>query len=69
MLRKIFLMIQSFDILLHNSCFKVIYDVSDMLNVDKTKFGSSQQSNLIDDYALYAAIPTNACLPSFKVQI
>ena len=52
-----------------NFDWKVIYDVSDIINGEKTRHGMNDQSNIIDDYSIYAAIPTNTCLPSFKVRI
>ena len=39
-----------------------------MIKLEQPRFGNNPEET-IDDYSLYAAIPTNACLPSFKVSI
>ena len=41
----------------------------DVINGEKTSSGMNNQNNIVDDYSIYAAIPTNTCLPSFKVKI
>ena len=50
-----------------NVTFQVIYDFADMATSENAKLGSKPEKAMMDNYALYAAIPTNVCLPSFKV--
>ena len=55
-------------ILNKNLSLQVIYDVYDMIRPGPSKLACTNIES-VEDYSVYAAIPTSVCLPTFKVII